>query len=201
MFVCASACANAIQTKPHRLKLLILYSKKKSQNKSSKFIKMEKRATFLTLIRQCQLVGRTCSCKPQYLVYPLTVRYGPMPLVLLPPVLLQTRLDIITLSSPHGRYYGSVLVSELLAVTSPLVWKLELAVLVVTCLNLAVHLTRYLHPALGYSVLKLTDQQKRLLTVTQNGGCRSAWLMLFYTGEGTRQRPVLEAYDGRLCDR
>ena len=72
----------------------------------------------------------------------------------------------------RGRYYGSVLVSDLLAVTPPLVWKLELAVLVVTCLNLAVHLTRYLYPALGYSVLKLTDGQKRLLTVTQNGGCR-----------------------------
>ena len=44
-----NACANAIQTKPHRLKLLILYNEKISQNKSSKFRKMEKQATFLTL--------------------------------------------------------------------------------------------------------------------------------------------------------
>ncbi|KAF0311992.1 Transmembrane protein 209 [Amphibalanus amphitrite] len=65
-------------------------------------------------------------------------------------------------------YYGSVLVSDLFGVTPPLVRKLELAVLVITCLNLAVHLTRYLYPALGHSVLNLTDGQRRLLTVAQN---------------------------------
>ena len=65
VFACASACADAIQTKPHRPRLLILKKSKKksnisktktkkskiSQNKSSMFRKMKKRATFLTLLR------------------------------------------------------------------------------------------------------------------------------------------------------
>ena len=59
MFTCASACANAIQTKPHRLKLLILYSTKFHRTKVQSSEKMEKRATFLTL-------GRVnCPCPEQ----------------------------------------------------------------------------------------------------------------------------------------
>ena len=53
---CASACADAIQIRPHRLKSHCLGSKI-SQNKGSKFKKMGERVTFLTLPESVVLTG------------------------------------------------------------------------------------------------------------------------------------------------
>ena len=49
MFNCGSACADAIQTRPHRLKMFILYSKQFHRTNVPSLEKMRKRATFLIL--------------------------------------------------------------------------------------------------------------------------------------------------------
>ena len=49
VFVCARTCANAIQTNASQTKIFHSLQYKVSQNKSSKFKKMEEQATFLTL--------------------------------------------------------------------------------------------------------------------------------------------------------
>ena len=52
MLNCPSVCADAIQTKPHRLKMFILYSQKVHRTNVSISEKIGERTTFLTLVRR-----------------------------------------------------------------------------------------------------------------------------------------------------